>query len=107
MGIGDFFRRIGSKIVDGGRHVFGAISRVAPAVIRGAGHFFGGARKVADTVRNVYDKVSNIPVIGNAVRQGAEKLMAVKVPRTNISIGQALSTGDRVVREGDKLLNRK
>ena len=107
MGIGDFFRRIGSKLIDGGKQAFGAVSRVAGAVKNGVGHVFGGAAKVADTVKNVYNKVSNIPVIGNAVKAGAEKLMAVKVPNTNISIGKALSAGDRIVREGDRLINRR
>jgi phage-related protein len=106
MSIRDFFRNAVNKVSGVAKSVYNGVGKAIHAAKAGAQKVFGVGAKIADTVKNVYDKATHIPVIGNAIRSGAEKLMSVKIPRTNVSIGQALQTGDKIVHAGDRLLNK-
>lgn len=106
MGFMDFLRNVGSKIAGGAKKVFGVASRVAGHVKHGAGRVFGAGAKIADTVKDLYHKAENIPVIGQAIKEGANQLKNVQIPRTGLSIGQALSGADKIVHTGDRILNR-
>ena len=106
MGFLDFFRNVGSKIGGAAKHIFSAVKNGASVVKNGVGRVFGAGTKIADTVHNLYDKVTSIPVIGNLVRGGAEKLLSTPIPRLGVSLGTALKTAEGVTRAGNSLLNR-
>jgi hypothetical protein len=105
MSFRDFFRNVASKVGNVAKQAFHGAGKVLNTIKGGAKHAFHVGSRIADTVKNVYDKVTHIPVIGNVVKQGAEKLMAVQIPKTPLNIGQVLRGADKIAHEGNRLLN--
>ena len=105
MSFRDFFRNVGSKIMGGARKAFSSIGHVAHAVKHGAGRVFGVGAKIADAVKGAYEKAQHIPVIGNMIKEGVEQVKKVQIPRTGLSIGQALEGADKIAHTGNRILN--
>lgn len=85
MGFFDFIRRVKDTVTDGGKR------------------FFGLASKVSNAVKEGYDKVSKIPVIGNVVKNIGDRVLDTSVG--GVKVKDALKVADNIVDKGNRFFN--
>ena len=94
MGIFDFVKR-------GAENLWSAAKTVASRT----GKNFAFAKKAMDFVKDGYDKVTKIPVIGNVVKQVGDAVMNLPIPYTPISLKTGLQAAEQGVNIGNQIFN--
>ena len=86
--------------------VWGAVKHVANAVKEKGSMIFGTAKKAINFVKDGYNQVSKIPVIGNAIKGITDKILDLPMPyMPAITLKTGLKMGEGVVDVGDKIFN--
>ena len=82
------------------------IRRVGSSIQGAAQKGFAFAKKGADAVKNIYNKATHIPVIGNAIRSAGEAVKKMPLPYTGQTVGSALGKADAAITAGNNYFNR-
>ena len=94
MGFFDFVKQ-------GAENLWGAVKTVASRT----GKNLSFAKKAMDFVKDGYEKVTKIPVIGNMVKQVGNAVMELPIPYTPVKIKDGLKTAEQAINIGDKIFN--
>ena len=94
MGFFDFVKK-------GAQNIWGAEKTVASRT----GKNFAFAKKAMDFVKDGYEKVTKIPVIGNVVKQVGDAVMELPIPYTPILLKTGLKTAEQAVNVGNQIFN--
>ena len=87
-------------------NIWGAVKKTAGAIRETGGKIFENAKKVMDTVKDGYERITKIPVIGNVVKSIVDTGLNLPVPFTGgISVGTGLKTAENVIKTGNKIFN--